>query len=219
MVADGLAWYEVGLAPVGEVVSALPTAPADLSRALAISPVLQGPGWSARYSATWRRSWPLPSRPLGAAAGAAGVVIGITSVKARRNIAGIGVRTLFAITRDLICQGGFPLAAFPGTTTTLARLFGRSRRHFARIREFRRRFRAIRHGQLAGTDTVRCRAFSGPPAASCPRLSAPAAGRLARPACLAVRPRGHPRGRSGPGGEVADGREYTYTKRGDRRRK
>src|SRR5216684_1657285 len=44
------------------VVSALPTAPADLARALAISPVLQGPGWSARYSATWRRSWPLPSR-------------------------------------------------------------------------------------------------------------------------------------------------------------
>src|SRR5579859_5782026 len=60
------------------VVSALPTAPADLARALAISPVLQGPGWSARYSATWRRSWPLPSRPFGAAAGA---VIGITSVK------------------------------------------------------------------------------------------------------------------------------------------
>src|SRR6059036_529181 len=68
------------------VVSALPTAPADLPRALAIAPVLQGPGWSARYSATWRRSWPLPSRPFGAAAGAAGVVIGITSVKARRNI-------------------------------------------------------------------------------------------------------------------------------------
>src|SRR6185437_17112185 len=67
------------------VVSALPTAPADLPRALAISPTLQGPGWSVRYSATWRRSWPLPSRPLGAAAGAAGVVIGITSVKARRN--------------------------------------------------------------------------------------------------------------------------------------
>src|SRR5271165_2711574 len=63
------------------VVSALPTAPADLSRALAISPVLQGPGWSARYSATWRRSWPLPSRPFGAAAGAAGAVIGITSVE------------------------------------------------------------------------------------------------------------------------------------------
>src|SRR6266851_8603315 len=61
------------------VVSALPTAPADRPSALAISPVLQGPGWSARYSATWRRSWPFPRRPFGAAG--AGAVIGITSVK------------------------------------------------------------------------------------------------------------------------------------------
>jgi hypothetical protein len=32
-------------------------------------------------SATWRRSWPLPSRPLGAGAGIAGAVIGNTSGK------------------------------------------------------------------------------------------------------------------------------------------
>src|SRR5208337_4210284 len=112
------------------VVSALPTAPADLSRAWAISPVLQGPGWSARYSATWRRSWPLPSRPLGAAAGAAGVVIGITSVKARRNIGRHWRAHAFRHYPGYNLPGEFP-PVFPGTTTTLARLFGRSQRHSA----------------------------------------------------------------------------------------
>ena len=114
LVADGLAGHQAASPRSARVVSALPTAPADLSRALAISPVLQGPGWSVRYSATWRRSWPLPSRPLGAAAGAAGAVIGITSVRRGGIGAGIGVRTLFAITRNSNFPGEFP-PVFPGT--------------------------------------------------------------------------------------------------------
>jgi hypothetical protein len=67
-----------------------------------------------------------------------------------RNCDGIGVRTLFAITRDSNLPGNFP-PVFPGTTTTLARLFGRSQRHSASnpgiSPPISGATRAIRHGQ------------------------------------------------------------------------
>jgi hypothetical protein len=57
----------LGVMAAASVVSALPTAPAERPRPLAISPGVCGPGRAASHSATWRRSWPLPSRPAGAA--------------------------------------------------------------------------------------------------------------------------------------------------------
>src|SRR5487761_1843828 len=174
------------------VVSALPTAPADLSRALAISPVLQGPGWSVRYSATWRRSWPLPRRP----SGAAGVVIGITSVKARRNIGRHWRAHAFRHYPGFNYPGEFP-PVFPGTTRRYLAFFGGVNAFSPRIRGISARIPRNSYRPAAAVITVRRRAFSGRPAAFRPRLFPPAAGRHARPACLAVRPRG--RAGAGPG--------------------
>src|SRR5579859_4425704 len=78
----GLPVRRLASARSARVVRALPTAPAERPRSLAISPTACGPGRAASHSATWRRSWPLPSRPFGPAG--AGAVIGNASVGMRR---------------------------------------------------------------------------------------------------------------------------------------
>ena len=55
---------------LARTVRALPTAPADLPRARAISPGVCGPGLAARCAAVSRRSSPWPSRPVGVVRGA-----------------------------------------------------------------------------------------------------------------------------------------------------
>ncbi len=95
--------------------------------------------------------------------------------------------------------GEFP-PVFPGTTRRYLAFFGGVNAFSPRIRGISARIPCNSSRTAAAAITVRDRAFSGPSAAFRPRLFPPAAGRLARPACLAVRPRGHPRGR-GPGRE------------------
>ena len=141
------------------------------------------------------------------------MVIGITSFKYEAELAGIGVRTLFAITRDSIFVGEFP-PVFPGTTTTLARLFGRSQRHSASNSG---NFRANSAQFVTDSRGHRYRPLS--------RLSRPAAPPFAPPLPTRRRPPRAARlpgrttsraplgGRSGPGGEAVEGREYTYTER------
>ena len=210
------AWYRIGLPGTRSasprsvrVVSALPTAPADRSRALAISPGLQGPGWSVRYSATWRRSWPLPSRPFGAA-GAAGAVIGITSVKARR-IRGRHWRAHAFRHYPDFRFGRVIFPAISGYATTLSRYFRRSQRLSAEFGEFSRQFDAIPNGQPRARIPSATAPFPArrPPIAR--TFPAPPPTPRARRACLAVRPRGPPagqgwgRGRSGAGARARTG--------------
>ena len=118
------------------------------------------------------------------------------------------MRTLFAITRDFNLPGISPryfrvhndaISPFSGESTPFRLEFG----------EFSRQFRAIRHGQPAGVDTVRHRAFSGAPAAF-PRPP-PTASR--GPPAWSHDLAGTLRGRSGQGGEVVGGQVYTYTER------
>ena len=108
------------------------------------------------------------------------------------------MRTLFAITRDSNLPGEFP-PVFPGTTTTLARLFRRSQRHFAsNSGNFRANSAQFVTDSRGHHYRPRPRLFR-PAGRLSPPPFPPAAGRLARPACLAVRPRGHPRGEAGAG--------------------
>jgi len=107
-----LASYRIGLpvmraasARSARVASALPTAPAERPRSLAISPGVCGPRRAASHSATWRRSWPLPRRPFGAGAGIAGAVIENTSGK---NEGGNCGRARFAMTQAINYRGISP---------------------------------------------------------------------------------------------------------------
>ena len=123
------------------------------------------------------------------------------------------MRTLFAITRDSNLPGNFP-PVFPGTTTTLARLFGRSQRHFASnsgisapiSREFVTDSRGHRY-----RPPPRLFRRAGPPFAPAFPAPPPAASRgpPAWPYGLA----GTLGGRSGHGRKAVDGQVYTYTER------
>src|SRR5271157_1444300 len=198
------------------VVSALPTAPADRPRTLAISPVLQGPGLSARYSATWRRSWPFPSRPFGAAAGAAGAVIGITSVNASPEFSTALACARFSPLPGILIAGEFPPGISGYNNDASSPFWQESTPFRLESGNFRANFRGDSRNSsrtAAGTDTVRHCTFSGAPARLLPPPSRLAAGRLARPVCLAVCLAGTLGGKVGTGKGTAGGRGYTYTER------
>ena len=82
------------------------------------------------------------------------------------------MRTLFAITRDYNFPGNSPRYFRVQQRRYLA-FFGGVNAFSARIRGISVRILRNSSRTAAGTDTVRCRAFSGPPAAFCPRLSRP----------------------------------------------
>ena len=101
---------------LARTVRALPTAPADLPRARAISPGVCGPGLAARCAAVSRRSSPWPSRPVGVVRGAERAGGGRGGGGIRGGHLGCHPFSLMAIT------GGYSGSRISGYTTTLSRL-------------------------------------------------------------------------------------------------
>ena len=126
--------------------------------------------------------------------------------------AGIGVRTLFAITPDSVFRGESP-RNFRVRHDAISPFSGESTPFRLESGEFSRQFRPIHHGQPRPRIPSATAPFPACRPAFCPRLSRrpPGASRgpPARPYDLA----GTLGGRSGPGGEAVEGREYTYTER------
>ena len=150
---------------------------------------------------------------LAAAAGAAGVVIGITSVKARRNIGRHWRAHAFRHYPGFNFPGGIPPGISGYNNDASSPFWQESTPFRLEFGEFPRQFRAIRHGQPRPSIPSAVAPFPArrPPFAPAFRRPPPAASRgpPAWPYDLA----GALGGRSGPGGEVVGGREYTYTER------